>query len=132
MGTFAHVIENQTNYTTYLHGEAVAIGMVMANSLAQKLGLLDESEAGRIKNLLKRYALPTRYEITPIQKLFTQHFLDKKSANDSIKFILARGIGGHEIRKDIEKVVIEALRKPCLNVSYFLSVLHVKSFCRNQ
>ncbi len=110
--TFAHVIENQTNYTTYLHGEAVAIGMVMANSLAQKLGLLDESEAGRIKNLLKRYALPTRYEITDTETFYTAFFLDKKSANDSIKFILARGIGGHEIRKDIEKeVVIEALRE---------------------
>lgn len=110
--TFAHVIENQTKYTTYLHGEAVAIGMVMANALAQKLGLLDESEAVRIKNLLKRYALPTTYEITDTETFYTAFFLDKKSANDSIKFILAQGIGGHQIRKDIEKkVVIEALRE---------------------
>ncbi len=38
--TFAHVIENETNYKKYLHGEAVAIGMNMANALAVKLGLM--------------------------------------------------------------------------------------------
>lgn len=110
--TFAHVIENQTKYTTYLHGEAVAIGMVMANTLAQKLGLLNEDEALRIEKLLKRYELPTRYKINDVEAFYTAFFLDKKSANDSIKFILAEGIGGHQIRKDIDKtVVISALRE---------------------
>ena len=110
--TFAHVIENQTKYTTYLHGEAVAIGMVMANTLAQKLGLLNEDEALRIEKLLKRYELPTRYKINDVEAFYTAFFLDKKSANDSIKFILAEGIGGYKIRKDIDKmVVIEALKE---------------------
>lgn len=42
--TFAHVIENFTDYKLYLHGEAVAIGMVMANQLALNLGLLDKMQ----------------------------------------------------------------------------------------
>ena len=47
--TFAHVIENLTNYKTYLHGEAVAIGMVMANELSKELGFLSKEEAQKIE-----------------------------------------------------------------------------------
>ena len=108
--TFAHVIENQTNYSTYLHGEAVAIGMVMANTLSQKLGLLSDEEAVRIKTLLERYALPVHYKIDSLELFYDAFFLDKKSANDKITFILAEGIGGNDMRNDIPKeVVLEAL-----------------------
>ena len=41
---FGHVIENITNYKTYLHGEAVGIGMCMANALALKLGFMSKEE----------------------------------------------------------------------------------------
>ena len=44
----------------YLHGEAVAIGMVMANNTAVKMGLMDEDEAKRIKKLLEKYELPDK------------------------------------------------------------------------
>lgn len=101
--TFGHVIENETNYTTYLHGEAVAIGMVMANKLACELGLLDTHEADRIKVLLSRFGLPTTYEIKDVDSFYEHFFLDKKSAYDKITFILPRGIGGHSIRRDIPK-----------------------------
>lgn len=108
--TFAHVIENQTHYSTYLHGEAVAIGIVMANALSSKLALLSHEEAARIEQLLARYALPTRYEIDDAEAFYDAFFLDKKSANDKITFILAKGIGGHEMRNDIPKAcVLEAL-----------------------
>ncbi|AFL68631.1 3-dehydroquinate synthase [Sulfurospirillum barnesii] len=110
--TFGHVIENQTHYTTYLHGEAVAIGMVMANCLAQKLGLLSQEDAGRIMALLKRYDLPTHYAIHSPEVFYDAFFLDKKSEYSKIKFILAKGIGAHEIRNDIPKeIVLEALKE---------------------
>lgn len=109
--TFAHVIENQTHYTTYLHGEAVAIGIVMANVLAQKLGLLTQESVGRITNLLKHYELPTHYKIDSLEHFYDAFFLDKKSAHDKITFILAKGIGGNTMRNDIPKeVVLEALK----------------------
>ena len=109
--TFAHVIENQTNYTTYLHGEAVAIGIGMANTLSQKLGLLSAEEAGRVKALLEHYDLPTHYTINDFEAFYDAFFLDKKSANDKITFILANGIGGNEMRSNIAKeVVLEALK----------------------
>ena len=109
--TFGHVIENQTKYSIYLHGEAVAIGMVMANCLAHKLGLLSEEEVGRIEALLKRYALPTAYPIEDVEAFYQAFFLDKKSTNDTIKFILAHSIGGHQIRKDIDKEVVLSILK---------------------
>jgi 3-dehydroquinate synthase len=111
--TFAHVIENQTHYNTYLHGEAVAIGMVMANTLAQTMGLLREEEAHRIKALLESYALPTRYNIQDFDTFYTAFFLDKKSANNAITFILPHGIGGHTMAKDIEKELVLRSLKAC-------------------
>ena len=109
--TFAHVIENQTKYTTYLHGEAVAIGIVMANQLAFKLGLLSFDEAKRIQTLLKRYHLPTSYDIPCVEAFYDAFFLDKKSAHAKIKFILAKGIGSYQISDDIpKKVVLDSLK----------------------
>jgi len=109
--TFGHVVENETNYTAYLHGEAVAIGMVMANALAVALGLMSEAEAKRVKDLLEKFSLPTAYAIKDVDDFYEHFFLDKKSANNSIKFILPKGIGGHDIVKDIdEKVVKNVLR----------------------
>ncbi len=59
--TFGHVIENITNYKTYLHGEAVGIGMCMANALALKLGFMSKEEEKRVENLLKKYDIPTTF-----------------------------------------------------------------------
>ncbi|BAF71967.1 3-dehydroquinate synthase [Sulfurovum sp. NBC37-1] len=109
--TFGHVVENETGYTTYLHGEAVAIGMVMANALAVELGLLGETEADRIKALLEKASLPTHYTIKDVDDFYEHFFLDKKSANNSIKFILPEGIGGHKIVSDIDESVVKNVLK---------------------
>ncbi len=111
--TFGHVVENETGYSRYLHGEAVAIGMVMANELAVRLGLLSREEAERIRKLLERYKLPTGYEIEDVEAFYDHFFLDKKSAHGKIKFILPGGsIGTHVIRDDLaEKVVKEVLHE---------------------
>ncbi len=110
--TFAHVIENITNYNTYLHGEAVAIGMVMANELAVELGLLQKQEAKEIKNLLEKHSLPTYLEIKDIEEFYNHFFLDKKTMNNNIKFILPKGIGNFEIVKNIDKnTVLKTLKK---------------------
>ena len=68
--TFAHVIEQETQYTRYLHGEAVAIGMVMANLLAKELGLVDEAECEAVKALLGRYDLPTDYPVKDVDAFY--------------------------------------------------------------
>jgi 3-dehydroquinate synthase len=105
--TFGHVVENETNYTTYLHGEAVAIGMVMANALAIELELFTTEEADKVKNLLKKSALPVDYVIKDVDDFYEHFFLDKKSANNSIKFILPNGMGDYKVVKDIDEVVVK-------------------------
>ncbi len=105
--TFAHVIENETRYKIYLHGEAVAIGIVMANSLAVELELMRPQEASRVKNLLERFGLPTAYPIQDIDDFYDHFFLDKKSAGNSIKFILPHGIGHYKIVKDIDEAIVK-------------------------
>jgi len=109
--TFGHVIENETHYNTYLHGEAVAIGMVMANALAVELGLFKQEEADRVKRVLQSAALPTGYEIKDVDAFYEHFFLDKKSAKGSIKFILPEGIGNHKIVNDADEMVVKKVLK---------------------
>lgn len=109
--TFGHVIENETNYKTYLHGEAVGIGMTMANSLAVKVGLMSEDEALRVKKLLEKYNIPTSYKINDVEDFYEHFFLDKKSLDNKIKFILPVGIGDCKITNEIPKeIVIDVLK----------------------
>ncbi|MBL3520013.1 MULTISPECIES: 3-dehydroquinate synthase [Arcobacteraceae] len=101
--TFGHVIENETNYNTYLHGEAVGIGMCMANALAVKLNLMSFEDAKRVEDLLKKYDIPTNYKIKDVEDFYEHFFLDKKSSNNKIKFIVPIGIGDCKITDEIEK-----------------------------
>jgi len=104
--TFGHVIENETKYKKYLHGEAVAIGMVMANELAVKMGLMQEDEALRIKQLLEKYNLPISYSISDVNSFYETFFLDKKSSDDSITFIIPVGLGGVKITDKCDKSLV--------------------------
>lgn len=100
--TFAHVIENETKYKKYLHGEAVSIGMIMANEVAIKMNLMNEKEALRIKQLLQKYDLPIEYKINDSKKFYEAFFLDKKSSDSSITFILPIGIGNVTITDAVD------------------------------
>ncbi len=110
--TFCHIIENLTNYSTYLHGEAVSIGIIMANRLALKLGLLRKKEAKKVKKLLQKYNLPTFYKIEDEESFYQAFFLDKKSSDKKIKFVLPNGIGNFVFREDVEKeIILDILKK---------------------
>jgi len=104
--TFGHVIEKETKYTKYLHGEAVSIGMVMANETAVKMNLMSEEEALKIKQLLEKYSLPTSYKIEDIETFYETFFLDKKSSDSSITFIIPVGIGDVKITNECDKDMI--------------------------
>ncbi|MEA1982251.1 MAG: 3-dehydroquinate synthase [Campylobacterota bacterium] len=104
--TFGHVIENETKYKRYLHGEAVAIGMVLANETACKLGLMSSDEASRIKAVLEKYDLPTSYKIQDSLSFYETFFLDKKSSDSAITFIIPVGLGGVKITDECSKELI--------------------------
>jgi 3-dehydroquinate synthase len=110
--TFGHVVENETNYTTYLHGEAVSIGIIMANTLAVELNMLSQEDADRIKKLLKSLSLPTDYTIKDSDDFYAHFFLDKKAVKGDIKFILPNGsIGSHKMLSDIDETIIKKVLK---------------------
>ncbi|MGP1450654.1 MAG: 3-dehydroquinate synthase [Wolinella sp.] len=107
--TFGHAIEHESGYGRYLHGEAVGMGMVMANTLACKIGVMSETESERIKRLLERCNIPTQYYIRDAEQFYELFFLDKKSENSKIKFILPRGLGDVGFFSDIEKSKVIAV-----------------------
>ncbi|MDX4048394.1 3-dehydroquinate synthase [Aliarcobacter skirrowii] len=110
--TFGHVIENLTNYKTYLHGEAVGIGMCMANALAVKLGIMSKENEKRVKDLLQKYSIPTTFKIENVEDFYEHFYLDKKSSNSKIKFIVPIEIGDCKITDEIKKEdVIEVLKE---------------------
>jgi 3-dehydroquinate synthase len=109
--TFGHVIENETKYKKFLHGEAVAIGMVMANQTAVKMNLMSEEEAQRVKNLLEKYNLETSYQIADAESFYETFYLDKKSSDTSIKFILPVGIGDVKITDECSRELVMSVLK---------------------
>lgn len=109
--TFGHVVEYETAYKTYVHGEAVAIGMMMANALAVELGMMQQDEMDLVTTFLQKHNLPISYEIKEVDAFYDKFFLDKKTANNKLKFILPQGIGGHMIRDDISEEVLKKVLK---------------------
>ena len=96
--TFGHAIESVTNYRRWLHGEAVAMGLVMAADLSRRLGMLDEVEVGRIKRLLQRAGLPSHP--TPdmqSEALLAAMQIDKKVQGGKLRVVVMRGIGSAEL-----------------------------------
>lgn len=104
--TFGHVIEHETNFTELLHGEAVGIGINMANKLAVKVGFLAQHDADRILRVLEKYNIPTHYKIKNVDSFYNDFYLDKKSMDSKIKFILPKNIGDCIITDDISKDVV--------------------------
>jgi len=92
--TVGHGIETLTEYRQFLHGEAIAIGMVAAARLSWRLGRCEEAVYGRIKRLLDRAGLPTEIP-ADIDKDSLALVLrtDKKSTGDKIKFVCLEAIG---------------------------------------
>ncbi len=93
--TIGHAIEAITKYGTYLHGEAISIGQVMAAELSHQLAGLPARDTERIRRIFRLSGLPTTIRLTPAQrtKLFAAMQLDKKVSAGEVKFVLANKIG---------------------------------------
>lgn len=110
--TFGHAIESETGYERFLHGEAVAIGMVIAARLSAARGLCAPAGAERIADLLSRFGLPVRIPANlSIDGLGRALELDKKALASGIRLILLRAIGDAMIdAQSAGRDIIEAMR----------------------
>jgi len=110
--TFGHALEAATGYSDRLyHGEAVAIGMVLAHEFSAKLGLAPAEDAARVVAHLTEVGLPTRIGQIAGPRLAAKELMqlmaqDKKVARGKLTFILTRGIGKAFIARDVSPTAV--------------------------
>jgi len=108
--TFCHAIEAVTGYGEYLHGEAVAIGMLCASRLAKSLGRIDGEVTRRQFNLLTALGLPTDVPDVNHDDLLAAMQRDKKVEHGKLRFVLPSRMGHVELVADVSpKLAREAL-----------------------
>lgn len=105
--TIGHAMEAETKYERFLHGQAVAWGMLAAIRLAELTGDLNDRDGDAMRELIELYGpLPPATGLSP-QKLVGRLVSDKKTLQGSVHFVLPTGIGSVKIVKDIENGKIE-------------------------
>ncbi|WMS94198.1 3-dehydroquinate synthase [Pseudoalteromonas sp. HL-AS2] len=108
--TFAHAIEAQMGYGVWLHGEAVATGMVLAAKLAYTRQDLTAEDVTRISGLIAQYSLPTQIPPVMTSEHFLQHMRkDKKNKKGTIRFILPTQFGQCALVDDVSDDQVRAL-----------------------
>ncbi|MCS7045444.1 MAG: 3-dehydroquinate synthase [Gemmataceae bacterium] len=115
--TFAHAFETAAGYGRWLHGEAVAAGMVCASRLAERRGLIPSQLTERQRALLSRLGLPTAPEPWDRAVLLAAMRSDKKALAGKMRFILPRRLGEVALfddvaAADVESVLAELQRTP--------------------
>ncbi|OHB25607.1 MAG: 3-dehydroquinate synthase [Desulfuromonadaceae bacterium GWB2_53_15] len=93
--TLGHALETLAGYRELVHGEAVAIGMVLAVRICVARGHCSEMDAGRIVGLIKSFGLPVTPPVVDRTSLLDAISKDKKSRNGAINFICNQGIGSY-------------------------------------
>ena len=108
--TLGHAIEQMMGYGTWLHGEAVAVGMVLAAKLSQQKGWLTANIVHRIEKLLQQAALPiglpTHWDV---DTLWSAMQMDKKISSDRLSFVLLQDIGQAVLTQEVTAADIQAV-----------------------
>jgi 3-dehydroquinate synthase len=109
--TFGHAIEAGLGFGTWLHGEAVAAGMVLAVALSARLGMTDQQTSARLVALLKRCGLPTLAPALTADRYLELMRLDKKARDGDIRFTLLDGRGRAVVRSARDDLVREVVER---------------------
>lgn len=112
--TFGHAIETGVGYGEWLHGEAVAAGMVMAADLARRMGWISQPDMERIEALLSRAGLPIRgpAQLAP-ERFLELMAVDKKVLDGTLRLVLLRGIGQAAISADFDRRKLQETLENC-------------------
>jgi len=98
--TFGHAIETASGYGNWLHGEAVAAGMVMAADLSERLGWLPTTDRDRAIELLRRFNLPVEAPRIGAERARELMGLDKKVLDGKLRLVLLRSLGKADVVSD--------------------------------
>jgi 3-dehydroquinate synthase len=104
--TFGHAIEAGLSYGTWLHGEAVASGTVMAARLSHAMGMLDDADVARISALLQRAGLPVEAPALGADTYLDLMGMDKKVEGGKLRLILLRAIGQAYVSSDFPQAAL--------------------------
>ena len=111
--TFCHAIEALTGYGQYLHGEAVAIGMVCASRLAERLGRIGPDETRRQLELLTALGLPAAFPSLDLDACIASMQRDKKVEHGKLRFVLPSRIGHVELVGNVDRHDVLAALAAC-------------------
>lgn len=106
--TFGHAIETAAGYGTWLHGEAVAAGMVMAAEMSARLGWLQSADRDKAVRLIERLGLPIAAPHIGAQRARGLMGMDKKVLGGRIRLVLLRELGHAEVANDYSDQAFEA------------------------
>lgn len=111
--TFGHAVEAAMGYGQWLHGEAVAVGMLMAARLSERLGWLSPQEFQRLRALVAAASLPTRAPQIAPERFMDLMAVDKKATGGRLRFVLLRHLGEAFLTKDVPRdVLLSVLEEP--------------------
>ena len=100
--TFGHAIESYLGYGEWLHGEAVATGMIMAADLSHLMGWISAADLERTKNIIQRAQLPIKCPQIPLDEFMAYMAHDKKVLNGQLRLVLMKALGQAVITKDFD------------------------------
>ena len=111
--TFGHAIETHLGYGNWLHGEAVAAGMMMAAALSEQLGNLTQTEAARLEKLLAEANLPTLSPDSMTAEDYLPHMMrDKKVLAGKLRLILLKTLGQAYVASNLDdRLILNAIRR---------------------
>lgn len=100
--TFGHAIESYLGYGVWLHGEAIATGMVMAADLSQRMGWISLDDVERTKKIIQRAHLPVKCPAIPLDEFLGFMAHDKKVLNGQLRLVLMKSLGQAVISKEFD------------------------------
>ena len=109
--TFGHAIEAGMGYGAWLHGEAVACGMVLAADLSAELGLVPHDFAQRLARTIEAAGLPVRAPAMPPQRWLELMRVDKKAEGGEIRFVLITSPGHATVRPAPDELVLRVIQR---------------------
>ncbi|MDP2266321.1 MAG: 3-dehydroquinate synthase, partial [Thiobacillus sp.] len=112
--TFGHAIETGMGYGNWLHGEAVAAGMVMAVETSQRLGWLTEADVARTRTLIRAAGLPDAAPDLGVETWLEYMGHDKKVEGGKMRFVLLKKMGEAVITADVPDATLRDTLTACV------------------